>query len=69
MGRETGWGCWTLAALIREALGQRRVGVAVRPLFNTITTTTVVIIIISYDVSYDDYATVVITVNGLYLGE
>jgi hypothetical protein len=35
----------TLAALIRDALGQRRVGVAVQPLFSTTTITTVVIII------------------------
>lgn len=42
----TGWGCLTLAALIHEALGQRRVGVAVQPLFNTTTITVVVVVII-----------------------
>ena len=34
-------------ALIREALGQRRVGVAVQPSFNTITTTVIIIIIVT----------------------
>ena len=41
-----GWGCLPLAALIRVVLGQRRVGVAVQPLFSTVTTTTTTIIII-----------------------
>jgi hypothetical protein len=59
----TGWGCVTLATLIREAFGQRRMGVAVQHLFNTITTTTTTVIIII--VITVIMTSVVVTLNGL----
>jgi hypothetical protein len=57
--------CWTFATLIREALGRRRVGVAVQPSLQHLSPHRNHRHHDCYDVS-DDCAAVVITVNSLY---